>query len=157
MIINPNPIVASTFNGYWITNAQFIQNAGVMKMLQANLLPYDGTHLLATGQKRVNELDLATKMESDANLSAVITSIKAEIARLSGHSEDFHIMQINAGDPSKPVTATIMWDKPETGEAIPMYRIADCFALCASDTQFAGVFQNTMGEIARLGGLNVEN
>jgi hypothetical protein len=154
MIVNPTPITAATFNGYWITNAQLILGTGKPGILQANMLPYDGQHLLATGGRQVSELNVTKKATDDAAFDGMLTSLKAEIARLSGNADAFGILHVSAPDPAKPVSIQVLWQETADKES-SSYAIKDAYALAATDTQFAQVFGTAMAIIAGLAGLTV--
>lgn len=159
MIINPNPTTPGTFNGMWIANFRvtfpdpvfsnpiFPQSMGAA---YANLLPYDGTHLLATGNKPVVIRDLQTERAQDAEFDAMLNSLEAECKRQAGKTAMIKSVQVMAPDPAKPVTAQIVFVDGTT------HRIPDCFALSASDTIFGAMFTAAMEEIARLAGFVVE-
>lgn len=151
MIQNPAPQSATTFNGMWVTNLGiFLPTEEKPKgFIGGNFLPYDGTHLLATGGKRLFVGDLAQKRTTDQQIDAMLTSLVAEVQRQAGKTVAVKFIQTTAPDPAKPVTAQIAF---EDGT---FHRIADCFALCASDQVFAGVFMGAMAEIARQAGLTV--
>jgi hypothetical protein len=154
MIVNPTPITAATFNGYWITNVQLILGTGKPGILQADLLPYDGQHLLATGGKRVSEVKLVQKATTDAPIAAMLTALNAEITRLSGNADAFNILTVSAPDPAKPVSIAVLWQAIGDKKSAS-YVIKDAYALAATDPQFAGVFSSTMAAIAGLAGLTV--
>lgn len=135
MIQNPNPIAASTFNGMWIQNAQFISES---KLVQASLLPYDGTHLLATGRKMVNKKD-----------EALVASVAAEAKRLSGKDAEVKLVRVMAPEPSKPVMLQVIF----ADNSVHMEK--DCYAKAAQDAVFAEKFNATLNAIATLAGLTV--
>ena len=134
------PWPVSDFDGFWISSAQIFKSGQV----QASLLPYDGAHLLATGTKRLNMAALPAE---------VMTALKAEITRLSGKADAPELVQVMAQDPSKPVMVQVLF--PRATPAVAPYRIADAFALCGTDAQFAGVFGQVMASIAQLAGCTV--
>ena len=150
-IINPTPIVAGTFGGMWIRNISvMLPVANHQGILSAELLPYDGTHLLATGGKRVALNDLKTKRTTDAQLDALLTAIVAEVKRQKNTTVEPRIVSVQAPDPTKPVVATVQFmDKTS-------HVVRDCFTLCGTDATFAQVFQSVLGGVAQLAGLNVE-
>jgi hypothetical protein len=118
-------------------------------VLSAELLPYDGTHLLATGGKRVALNDLKTKRTTDAQLNALLTALVAEVKRQKNTTAEPRIISVYAPDPSKPVVATVQFvDKTS-------HVVRDCFALCGTDATFAQVFQSVLGGIAGQAGLSV--
>ncbi len=137
LIQNPTPITANTFNGMWINQLQIFLPQG---NIQASFLPYDGTHLLATGGKRIMQ------KASNGSLDALI----AEVKSLSGKTSEPTLIQVFATDPSKPVTAQVIF----TDKSI--YRIPDCYALAATDSVFAGVFNNTIGLVVGLAGYTIQ-
>ena len=150
-IINPTPITAGTFGGMWIRNISVMlpveNHQGV---LSAELLPYDGAHLLATGAKRVALNDLKTKRTTDAQLDALLTALVAEVKRQKNTTAEPRIISVQAPDPSKPVVATVQFvDKTS-------HVVRDCFGLCGKDKTFAQVFQSVMGGVAQLAGLSIE-
>jgi hypothetical protein len=149
-IINPTPIVAGTFGGMWIRNISVMLPTETHQgILSAELLPYDGAHLLATGSKRVAVNDLKTKRTTDAQLDAMLTAIVAEVKRQKNTTAEPRIISVQAPDPSKPVVATVQFvDKTN-------HIVRDCFALCGTDATFAQVFQSVMGGVAQLAGLSV--
>jgi hypothetical protein len=150
-IINPNPVTAGTFGGMWIRNLQVIlPGDGKPGMLQANLLPYDGQHLLATGEKRVFVTNLAARRSTDAPLDAMLTALVTEVKRQAKTESEPKMVNVMAMEPSKPVVAMVMF-----AEGKP-YRVDDCFALADTDHQFGQVFNQVMGEVARQAGLTVQ-
>ena len=113
-------------------------------MFYARLLPYDGTqHLLATGLKEVR------RPIPHAELDSVIANVVAEVHRQAATDRVVRAVHVNAPDPSKPVTATIIF-----AEGRPHF-IADCFALAASDAAFANVLGTTMTAVAGSAGFPV--
>ena len=151
MIQNPNPVSTSTFSGMWITNLSVIlPTADKAGLLTVNFQPYDGSHLLATGGKRFAIMDIAKKSEEDATFKTMIDTLIAECKRQANKDGDIKFINVMAQDTARPVVAQIVFD-----DKIP-YTIKDCFALAGSDTAFAGVFQGTMNEVAKLAGLSVE-
>jgi len=150
-IINPTPITTGTFGGMWIRNISVMLPTETHQgVLSAELLPYDGTHLLATGGKRVALNDLKTKRTTDAQLDALLTAIVAEVKRQKNTTVEPRIVSVQAPDPTKPVVATVQFmDKTS-------HVVSDCFTLCGTDATFAQVFQSVLGGVAQLAGLNVE-
>ena len=151
MIVNPTPIVAGTFGGMWIRNISVMlpveKHQGI---LSAELLPYDGTHLLATGGKRVALNDLKTKRTTDAQLDALLTALVAEVKRQKNTTAEPRIVSVQAPDPTKPVVASVQFvDKIS-------HVVRDCFVLASTDLTFATVLQQVMGEVARQAGLTVQ-
>lgn len=119
----------------WIQHAQFIPESG---LAQASLLPYDGTHLLATGRKMVNKKD-----------DALVSSVVAEAKRVSGKTADVKIVRVMAQDPSKPVMLQVVFSDDS------VHIVKDCYTKAAEDAVFASAFNSTMAAIAGLGGLIV--
>lgn len=151
MIQNPTPITAATFSGMW-TNALtiFLPSTEQPKgLITANLQPFDGTHLLATGGKSLKLTDLSTKRTTDTALDGMLTAIVAEVQRQAKKTAAVRTVTVRAPDPTKPVSTVAIF------EDNTIHRIQDCFALEGTDTVFAGVFNSTLGEIARLAGLTV--
>jgi len=150
IIQNPTPITAETFNGMWINQLQIFLPLGAQKgFIQGRLLPYDGTHLLATGGRDVRVFDLATKRTTDAALDAVLTALVAELKRQSKKTTDIKFLNVMAPDPAKAVSAMVFFSDNTH------YNIANCYALAGTDATFAGVLTNTLGEVAVLAGLTV--
>ena len=151
LIVNPNPIVKPMFTGMWISNLQIVFPglASPNGLLNAKLLPYDGTYLLATGGKDVRYNNLRAKMQLDPLLKFAVDNLKAEITRLSGSESSVKLVNVFAADPTKPVVATMLFD---TG---PAYTVHNCFARTETDPIFANVFFSMLGEIARQAGLNL--
>ena len=151
MIVNPTPIVAGTFNGFWIRNISvMIPTETHQGILSAELLPYDGAHLLATGGKRVALNDLKTKRVTDAQLNAMLTAIVAEVKRQKNTTVEPRIISVMAPDPTKPVMASVQFvDKTS-------HVVRDCFVLASTDSTFAVILQQVMGEVARQAGLTVQ-
>ena len=152
MINNPTPITTGIFSGMWITSLQIIFPEGGKKgILQATFLPYDGVHLLATGGKKVFLNDLTTVRSNNTVLDSMLTALVVEVNRQASNTLVPRIIQVNAPNPTsvKVAPAQIIFEDQS------VYRIDDCFALCATDATFAGIFSNTMGEIATLAGLTI--
>ena len=150
-IINPTPIVAGTFGGMWIRNISVMLPTETHQgVLSAELLPYDGTHLLATGGKRVALTDLKTKRTTDAQLDAMLTAITAEVKRQKNTTVEPRIVSVQAPDPTKPVVASVQFvDKTN-------HIVRDCFTLAGTDQTFGMVLQQVLGEVARQAGLTVQ-
>lgn len=146
MITNPTPIQAATFSGMWITSISVMTpRDGKRGMLRARFLPYDGDkHLLAIGT-----VDLVRPIPH-AETDAIVASIVTEVKRQAKTDKEVRVIHVNAPDPSKPVTATVMF-----AEGSPHF-IKDCFALVATDATFAGVFGTAMANIAGLAVFEVE-
>lgn len=156
MIQNPTPVTPQTFNGMWVSNVRLVlPNSDFPETFReghgsfnAMLLPYDGTHLLATGGKPVSVENLLTKRAEDSTFDGVIASIVTEVERQAGKT-DLRSLMVIGNDPTKPVRAI--------GEFADLSRhtIADCLTLAGTDEVFGGVFQSAMNEIARQAGLTV--
>ena len=150
LIVNPTPITAATFSGMWVNQLQIFFPLETEKgFIQGNLLPYDGTHLLAVGGKQVRVFDLEAKRKTDANLDGMLTALVAELKRQSKFSVDVKFVNVIATDPAKPVVAMAFFADNTR------YVITDCFALAGTDATFAGVLNNTLGEVAHLAGLTI--
>jgi hypothetical protein len=151
MIENPKPITPQTFAGMWITNLGiFLPTEEKPKgFIGGNFSPYDGTHLLATGGKRLFVGDLAMKRTTDAQLDSMLTATVAEVQRQAGKTADVKFITTNAPDPAKPIVAQAHF-VDGTFHTIP-----DCLTLAGTDSVFGGVFQSAMNEIARQAGLSV--
>ena len=139
-IVNPTPVTPSVFGGMWITSLAVFADGKV----SAQLLPFDGSHLLATGGIGVNGKQL-----SAPTLAALITEAKRQAATTVAPK----MIQVMAQDPTKPVTAQILF--ADTDPKTKPHRIADCYALAGTDTQFATVFGTVLAEVAGLAGLTV--
>ena len=147
MITNPTPITTSgLFGGMWITSIRIMLPFETHKgMLDASLLPYDGTaHLLAVGRKDVR------RPIPHADVYAMVDAVTTEVKRQADTDRAVRMIHVNAPDPSKPVTATVIFS-----EGRPHF-IPDCFALAGTDSTFAGVLGNVMATIAGLAGLIIE-
>ena len=149
-IINPTPITAATFNGLWISQLQIFFPLGTQKgFMQGNFLPYDGTHLLATGGMPVRVFDLAGKRITDSNLDSTLTALQAELKRQSNNTADQKFVNVSAPDPAKAVVATVFFADDTH------YTITNCYALAGTDATFAGVLTATLATVARLAGLSI--
>ena len=146
MIANPNPITTGVFDGYWISNLGiFLPTADKPRgFLAGNKLPYDGTHLLQTGTKRIQVMDLATKRANDPALDGILTGLAAECQRQAVKTTDVKFVQVQAGDPAKPVFAQVAFVDGS------FHRILDVFGLAGTDPVFAGVLTSTMNALAAL-------
>ena len=146
MIPNPTPITAATFAGLWIQSLQIMLPSDTQPrgLLRARLLPYDGAaNLLAVGAKDV----MRPLPSTEAPLTAMLATIITEVQRLAVTEREVRAIHVHAPDPAKPVSCTILF-----AEGSP-HRVANCFALAATDATFAAVLAGTMNEIARLAGL----
>ena len=151
MIQIQTPITTSTFNGMWVTNLGifFPTVEKPHGLIAGNLAPYDGTHLLLTGGKRLFISNLAAKLASDATLATIMNALKAEVKRQASKTVEPKFVTVNAYDPARPVTAQVGFVDGS------IHTVSNCFALAATNPAFAGVFSGTMGEIARQAGLTV--
>jgi hypothetical protein len=157
MIKNPTPVTPQTFNGMWVSHVRLVlPNTDFPETFReghgsfnAMLLPYDGTHLLATGGKPVFVENLLTKRAADSTFDGVIASIVTEVERQAGKT-GLRSLIVIGNDPAKPVRAMAEFAD------LSRHTIADCFALAGTDQTFATVFQNTMGTIAMVAGLSIE-
>ena len=157
-IQNPTPVTPTEMTRMWVanmrlqmpdpvfTNPIFPQSFG---SFNATLLPYDGTHLLATGRKGVNERKLTEKRASDSVFDGILTALTDEAKRQAGKSVEVQTLTVMAQDPARPVIARVEFVDKTT------HTIDDCFALAGTDEVFAGVFTSAMAEIARQAGLTV--
>jgi hypothetical protein len=157
MIDIKKSIKAAIFDKMWINRVRlelpdpvftepiFPQSKG---RFNASLLPYNGTHLLATGGEKVNIEDLNAKRASDTTFDSIVTAFTAEVDRQSTKT-GLKSITIIANDPAKPVRlmAEYLDSQPFT--------IADCFALSKTDNTFGTAFESAMDEIARQAGLTV--
>jgi hypothetical protein len=135
-IQNPTPITTNTFNGMWISQLQIFLPQG---NVQASFLPYDGTHLLATGGKNFRQIAPAGSFNS----------LIADVKTLANKTVEPTLVQVFAQDPSKPVSAQFIFSDRTN------YRINDVYALAATDSVFAGLLNNTMGLVATLAGYTI--
>ena len=136
-IQNPTPITANTFNGMWISQLQIFLPQG---NVQANFLPYDGTHLLATGGKNFRQIAPAGSF----------TALIAEVKTLANKTVEPNLIQVFAPDPSKPVSAQFVFSDKTN------FRINDIYALAATDAAFANVLSNTVTLVSGLAGLKTQ-
>lgn len=141
-IVNPTPTTPGQFDRYWLSHGQVFRKTG---MTQGTLLPYDGTHLLATGDKHP-EIGSRFSPAAFATLDAAITA-------LTGKAEQAELVQVFAPDPAKPVMVQVIW--PQSTNLVP-HRIMDAFALADTDPQFAQALGVVLAEFARLAGLTFE-
>ena len=132
-IQNSSPIVASTFSNMWIQQLQIFLPQG---NVQANFLPCDGTHLLATGGKGIMQIAP----------SGSFTALIAEVKTLANKTVEPTLVQVFASDPTKPVSAQCIFSDKTN------YRIADIYALAATDATFAGILGNTLVLVAGMAG-----
>ena len=146
MINNPTPITTNVFDGMWITSIQImLPHENHKGMLNASLLPYDGDkHLLAIGRKDVR------KPIPDAAIDAMIDAVTTEVKRQAATDRAVRVIHVNAPDPSKPVTAMVMFAEGRH------HFIQDCFALAGTDQTFAAILGNVMAAIASIAGLSIE-
>jgi hypothetical protein len=134
----------------WINQLQIFFPIDEQKgFIQGSLLPYDGTHLLATGGRSVRVFNLAAKRKTDASLDSMLAGLVAELARQSKTATAVRFLSVSSLDPSKPVLVTVFFADDTH------YTIADCYALAATDSVFAGVFTGTLTKVATLSGLTV--
>lgn len=148
-IQNPTPIeTTATFDKLWVAHLRVVLS-GEAQYLHAHLLPYNGSHVLQAQPRLVRIVDLAAKRPQDAQLDAVLSALEAEAKRHAGTAE-VRSVSVQAGSPERPVVVVI-----EKGEGQEPYLIRDCFALAATDTQFATVLNGTLAEIARLASTTV--
>lgn len=147
-IINPTPVQTSTFGGFWIQSLNVaLPNGDFKGRILARLLPYDGTHILATGAKDVRIFDLTTPAPAAA---ALIAALKTELTRLSGQDvAGLRTVSINAPDPAKPVAATGIYADQRP------FVVKDCFAKAGEDATFATALNTVLGSVAALAGLSV--
>ena len=103
-------------------------------------MPYNGTHLLATGITRI------TQPAPSGSLIPVIDIVKS----LANKTVEPTLIQVFAPDPAKPVAAQIIFID-ETNFQIP-----DCYALAAINPPFATVFISTMSMIAEMAGFQTK-
>jgi hypothetical protein len=146
-IINPTPVTPQTFDGMWIQslNIHPATEGNPKGFLQSKLLPYDGKNLLVHGGKDVRK----PLPDRDSKTNAMVDALVAEVQRLSGKTEKIINISVSAFDPSKPVKAFARF------EGGKFHIIEDCFALAAEDSNFAGVLNLTLAEIARLAELEI--
>lgn len=151
MIINSTPITTGTFSGMWVSSLVVVFPSAERPkgMINGSLLPYDGTHLLATGEANVSILDLATARLADPVLGRVVMNLASECKRQAIKTSSPTLLSVSAATPESPVSAMIVF-ADATSHVIP-----DCFSLCANDATFAGVFMATMAEVARQAGLEL--
>jgi hypothetical protein len=151
MIFNDNPITTSVFNGYWITTAILAFPTGTNNKgyIRAEFAPYDGTHVLASGEKVENIYPLTEKMTATPSLAAAVNAAKATATRLSKKSATCTRIGVSAPAPGKQARVTFMFDDKS------VYAVPDAFDLMTKDADFASVFTNTMNEIAKQAGLQI--
>jgi hypothetical protein len=148
IVINPTPVTPGTFSGMWATSLHVVFPTA--ERLRGNLgsrwLPYDGTTLLAVGEKQKQ-----TPLPStDEKLNAVLTALCATAQRIAEKKVDVKFIAVTASDPSKPVAAVVSFVDGS------FHKVVDCFALASSDGEFGQVFSMVMGVAAQLAGLAVK-
>jgi len=164
MIINPSPITAGTFNGFWVSNVTYLAplpGTSVQRQngfFAANLLPYDGTHLLATDIKQVVINNVLAKRAADSVFASMLDNLANECKRQANNTSSVERITVSALNPAKKnaagapiVSAFVQFDSSNNST----HQIKDCYALAGTDSTFAGVFNAAMGEIARLAGLTI--
>jgi hypothetical protein len=152
-IVNPTPVVTTgTFGIMWINAAGIFLTTKDKPngFLQATLQPYDGTHLLSTGGKRVFQPNLVTARAANPTLDSALTALLAEAQRIAGETVAVSLVTISAPDPAKPVGIQVFFADGKH------HNIPDGFALAAGDTTFAGVFSNVMAALAELAGCAIQ-
>lgn len=157
-IVNPTPITPGEMTNMWVANLRIdfpTENPYPFPIPQANgrlsatLLPYDGTHLLATGVKPLFIQKLNERLASDTTFNTVVTSLVAEAKRQANKILEVKNISVFAPDPAKAVRAMVNFADGS------FFTIHDCFTLASTDTTFGGVFMSTMNEVARQAGLTV--
>jgi hypothetical protein len=146
-ILNPDPKQLGTTSAMWVTSFLLRLDAG--NLFTASLLPYDGAHLAALGGKRV--VKRVSEIRQNPQVDSIIGTLVSELQRIAGTPQPIASLSVAASDPSNPVVATIRF-----AGSIRPFTIPNCFALCASDPQFANVFGSVMGLIATLAGLEIQ-
>ena len=135
----------------WVNQLQIIlPHDGKPGILQGNLLPYDGQHLLATGGKRVVQANLIQARQNSPALDGMIVMAIAEVKRQAAKDVEPSIISVFAPDPAKPVTAQILFSDNTS------HRIPDCFALAGTDPTFANVLGTVLATVAVLAGLQIQ-
>ena len=115
--------------------------------LSAGFLQYDGTHLLATGDKPLILPKLTDKIAADTVFAGVFNSLVAEVKRQAVVSTELASLTLIAPDPAKPVRVAVQFVDGIN------FSIPDCYAMGKTDSVFAGVFSAVEAEIARQAGL----
>jgi len=147
MIINSNPITAGVFDGIWISRLSIHwPGYGHQGMLHAELHPYDGTHLLATGTCRVSKHQL----ELDSTWLGILTDAQSWLAAAIQDETGVRSVHVKAPDPTRPV---VMVARFLSGNSC---HISDCFAYAASQPAFGQIFATTMAAVAAEAGFVTE-
>jgi hypothetical protein len=151
-ITNPTPISSLEFSRMWITGASLVSRGG-KTVLSAELAPYDGTHLLATGTIHVAKQNI----EKEASMTSVLPALTEKIRALAtaagiAPTSKQEIVQIVAPDPARLVTATVLFRKAQGVLEKPL-TIPDVFGMAAVDPDFGTVVGQMMEAIAGFAGL----
>lgn len=137
-IANPNPITPSVADKIWLTH--FAMTKATMVALAQ---PWDAVNNLLVGNpsdgQKIHSLLHDTK---EAAAKAVADELIVQLAQLGGTTADkFVMLQVNASDPSKPVSAVARFSDPDHRE----HKIADLFETIAGDMLLAAAYASVLG------------
>jgi hypothetical protein len=153
MPIITKPVSVNVFDKMWISKAMFhfVRNG----YIAATFNPYDGKNILSNKAVTKFISNFSEVGAQDPDFETMMTALVAECKRQANKQLDISVIVVSAPNPSAKINATIVFNKTEGG--VEEYRIKDCYALVASDPIFAGVFQNTMIQLAKQAGFEYED
>ena len=119
-------------------------------VLVSVMAPFDGTNMLATGEKKVNIRDLTSEaLAANQDLADLLSVLTTELARVATNDSGLLTCNINASYPDRPVAVQAFF---KNGKG---YTLGNMFALAAEDTTFAAAISTVMAKLAALAGLPV--
>ena len=151
----PSPITATTFDQMWISSVRvMLPKYGFLGNISVKFHPRSGDHILATDLVYLNLTDLVKGQVDDLELKSVLDGLVTECGRqrfgVLEATGTLSTLMVRSPSPTKPVIAVM--DFTDGGRHI----VQDCYALAATDQQFATILNDTLVKLAQKANLTLQ-
>ena len=155
IIACPSPIAATTFDRMWISSVRvMLPKYGFLGNISVKFHPRSGDHILATDLVYLNLTDLVKEQVDDLELKSVLDGLVTECGRqrfgVLEATGTLSTLMVRSASPTKPVMAVIDFTDGQR------HTIEDCYALAATDQQFATIFNDTLVKLAQKANLTLQ-
>ena len=150
----PSPIAATTFDQMWISSVRvMLPKYGFLGNISVKFHPRSGDHILATDLVYLNLTDLVKEQVDDLELKSVLDGLVTECGRqrfgVLEQTATLKSLNVRASSPTKPVIAVMDFTDGQR------HTIEDCYALAATDFQFAVTLDSILVKLAQKANLTI--
>jgi hypothetical protein len=132
-ILNANPPETGTFGRYWVTGLNIVD-----RRLSATLAPYDGSHLLVEGRRRIHVADET----AEPGLTALLDAALDLVAGVAGKATRPRALSVSSPSPSRATQCTGIWEDKS------LHVVRDLFALAEGNAAAAQVVGGLLAFVA---------